>query len=110
MAAIEQHEDRLRQRLESGLAQLPGVVQRSRAPRRTPTLLLNFAGRDSADAYRALAAVGVNAAAGSFYAVEASRHLGLGDAGGLRVGLSPYTDDEDVDRLLSGLAAFCGAD
>ena len=69
-------------------------------------MLLTFADHDPADAYRSLAAIGVNAPAGSFYAIEASRHLGLGDTGGLRVGLSPYSDDADVDRLLEGLRAF----
>jgi cysteine desulfurase family protein (TIGR01976 family) len=107
MAAVERHEDRLRHRIEDGLADLPGVTVRSRARHRTPTLLLTFADRDAADAYRALAQVGVNAPAGSFYAIEASRHLGLGDTGGLRVGLAPYSDDEDVDRLLSALGDFC---
>jgi cysteine desulfurase family protein (TIGR01976 family) len=106
MAAVEEHEDRLRKRVEDGLAELPGVTVHSRARRRTPTLLLTFADHDPADAYRSLAAIGVNAPAGSFYAIEASRHLGLGDTGGLRVGLSPYSDDADVDRLLEGLRAF----
>jgi cysteine desulfurase family protein (TIGR01976 family) len=106
MAAVEAHEDRLRHRLEHGLAELPGVVVHSRARHRTPTLLLTFDERDPGDAYRALARVGVNAPAGSFYAVEASRHLGLGDTGGLRVGLSPYSTEEDVNRLLTGLEAF----
>lgn len=46
--------------------------------------------------------------AGSFYALEASRRLGLGDGGGLRIGLAPYTDAGDVQRLLAGLAAFLG--
>ena len=53
-----------------------------------------------------LAERGVNAPAGTFYAYEASRHLGLGDTGGLRIGLAPYTDDDDVDRLLAGLDEF----
>jgi selenocysteine lyase/cysteine desulfurase len=48
----------------------------------------------------------VNAPAGSFYAIEASRHLGLGDAGALRIGLAPYNDSDDVDRLLDGLQEF----
>jgi selenocysteine lyase/cysteine desulfurase len=81
----------------------------SRAARRTPTLLLSFPGRGPdacQEAYRFLAARGVNAPAGTFYALEASRRLGFGDAGALRVGLAPYTDDGDVDRLLDGLAAF----
>lgn len=103
MAAIEQHEDRLRERVEDGVRDLPGVTLWSRAALRTPTLLLTFEGRDAADAHRALAERGVNAPAGSFYALEASRHLGLGDAGGLRVGLAPYSDEADVDRLLAGL-------
>ncbi|MET9407600.1 cysteine desulfurase-like protein [Streptomyces sp. NPDC002935] len=105
-AAIERHEGALRERLEAGLAALPGVTVRSRAAERTPTLLLTFDGRDAADAYPFLAGRGVHAPAGSFYAVEASRHLGLGDTGGLRVGLSPYNDKDDVERLLDGLAAF----
>jgi cysteine desulfurase family protein (TIGR01976 family) len=106
MGAIEAYEDELRGYLESGLAALPGVRLWSRAAHRTPTLLLTLDGRDAGDAYRFLAERGVNAPAGSFYALEASRWLGLGDAGGLRVGLAPYTDRDDVDRLLSGLREF----
>ncbi|MCZ2838006.1 cysteine desulfurase-like protein [Modestobacter sp. VKM Ac-2985] len=106
MAAVEQHEDRLRDRIEDGVRALPGVTLWSRAARRTPTLLLTFADREAAEAYRFLAERGVNAPAGSFYALEASRHLGLGDTGGLRVGLAPYSDDADVDRLLAGLREF----
>ena len=109
MAALEEHEDRLRERIEDGVRALPGVTVWSRAVRRTPTLLLTFDGRDAADAYRFLAERAVFAPAGSFYAIEASRHLGLGDTGGLRVGLAPYNDDEDVDRLLAGLGEWLGA-
>ena len=79
------------------------MVRYSRAAHRTPTLLLGFGDRDPAAAYAFLAERGVNAPAGTFYAIEASRWLGLGDAGALRVGLAPYVDDSDVDRLLSGL-------
>ncbi|MFD2092843.1 cysteine desulfurase-like protein [Blastococcus deserti] len=103
MAILEAYEDGLREQLEAGLTALPGVRLRSRAAHRTPTLLLTFDGRDAADAYRFLAERGVNAPAGSFYAIEASRWLGLGDTGGLRVGLAPYSDRDDVDRLLAGL-------
>ncbi len=103
MTALEEYEDGLRAHLEAELAALPGVRLWSRAAHRTPTLLLSFDGRDAADAYRFLAERGVNAPAGSFYAIEASRWLGLGDTGGLRVGLAPYTGSDDVDRLLTGL-------
>jgi cysteine desulfurase family protein (TIGR01976 family) len=108
MAMLEEYEDGLREHLEAGLAALPGVRIRSRAASRTPTLLLTFDGRDPADAYRFLAERGVNAPAGSFYAIEASRWLGLGDTGGLRVGLAPYTDRDDADRLIDGLREFLG--
>ena len=106
MRRVDAHEEGLRRRIEAGLADLPGVTVHSRAARRTPTLLLTFAGRDPQAAYRFLAERGINAPAGSFYAIEASRFLGLGDGGGLRVGLAPYVDDSDVDRLLVGLAEF----
>ena len=94
---MEEHEDRLRSVIEDGLAALPGVVVRSRAAVRTPTLLLTFENRDPADAYEFLAKLDINVPAGSFYAIEASRFLGLGDAGGLRVGLAPYSSRSDVD-------------
>ena len=54
--------------------------------------------------YEHLAARGVNAPASNFYAIEASRWLGLGDAGAVRAGLAPYTSDDDVERLLAGVA------
>ena len=105
MVAVEAHEDRLRARIESGLAWIPGVSVLSRAERRTPTLLLRVPGGERR-AHEGLAGRGVFAPAGSFYALEASRRLGLGDTGALRVGLAPYTDDEDVDRLLDALATI----
>src|SRR4051794_27036354 len=105
MAALEDYEDGLRARIEAGLAELPRITVYSRAAHRTPTLLLGMGGREQ-EAYAFLAARGVNAPAGAFYALEASRRLGLGDTGALRVGLAPYVDDTDVDRLLAALGEF----
>ncbi|GII66526.1 cysteine desulfurase-like protein [Sphaerisporangium krabiense] len=109
MAAIEGHEDALRVRLEEGLAGIEAVTSHSRASRRTPTLLLTVDGHDTRDVSRYLAARAVDAGSGSFYAVEASRRLGLGDLGGLRVSLAPYSSAEDVDRLLDGLSDYLTA-
>jgi selenocysteine lyase/cysteine desulfurase len=78
----------------------------SRAADRTPTVLLTFERHSTADAYAFLAERGVHAPSGSFYAIEASRRLGLGDTGGLRIGLAPYNSAEDVERLLTGLSDF----
>jgi cysteine desulfurase family protein (TIGR01976 family) len=103
MTAVEAHEDSLRRRMEDRLAQLDGVVIYSRAAHRTPTLLLTVDGHSPDDVYVHLATLGVNAPASSFYAIEPSRALGLGTAGGVRLGLAPYTDDSDVDRVLAGI-------
>lgn len=46
--------------------------------------------------------------ASHFYAIEASRRLGLADAGAVRVGLAPYTNGGDVDRLVTALADRAG--
>jgi cysteine desulfurase family protein (TIGR01976 family) len=105
-AVLEEHEDALRARIEEGLSELEAVTVYSRAARRTPTLLLRFADRSTDDAYRFLVDRKVHAPSGSFYAIETSRHLGLGTTGGLRVGLAPYNDAQDVERLLSALTEF----
>jgi len=109
MAAIEAHEQALAVRLEAELAAMPELVIHSRAAERTPTLLLSVSGSPAPDVQAFLAERGVNAPAGSFYALEPSRRLGLGDDGALRIGLAPYTNDDDVDRLLSGLSDFVEA-
>ncbi|MFF4256812.1 cysteine desulfurase-like protein [Streptomyces sp. NPDC001663] len=104
--ALEAHEQTLRTQLDKGISALPGVVVHSRAADRTPTLLLTFDNHSTTDAYAYLAERKVHAPSGSFYAVEASRRLGLGDTGGLRIGLAPYNSTEDVDRLLTVLGEF----
>ncbi len=102
-AAIEEHEDRLRERLDEGLSRLPVVVH-SRAKRRTPTVLLTFPGAEAAEVSVALADRDINAPSGNFYAWEPSHHLGLGEDGGLRVGLAPYTTEDEIDRLVAALS------
>jgi cysteine desulfurase family protein (TIGR01976 family) len=104
--AVARHEDALRDAIEAGLRELPGATIYSRAKRRTPTLLVTFAGHDSARISAFLAERGVNAPAGSFYAYEPARHLGLGPAGGVRIGLAPYNNADDVARLIEGLTAY----
>lgn len=105
-AALEEHEVNLRTRLENGLAELEGITVHSKARHRTPTTLITFDRSSAADGYHFLATQSVAAPASNFYGLEASRRLGLGDVGGLRVGLAPYTSVEDIDRLLAGLKDF----
>ncbi|MGO1973345.1 MAG: cysteine desulfurase-like protein [Propionibacteriaceae bacterium] len=102
---IAEHDQALLERLDSGLRAIPGVRIFSAAVRRTSTTLFNVDGHDSSDLSDHLASRGVNAPASSFYAIEASRHLGLGGTGAIRAGIAPYTTSADVDRLLAGLSS-----
>ena len=103
MTALAQHEDRLHARLRSALEDLPGITLYAHARRRTPTEFFTFDGWDSAEVAHRLADKQINAPAGSFYAYEPCRSLGLGSGGAIRAGLAPYTDESDVDRLIAAL-------
>ncbi len=104
MAALEEYEDGLGGRMRAGLAAIDGVHLHGHAPLRTPTELFTVDGVEADDVYRRLAERGVNAPAGSFYAIEAAEWMGLGSRGAVRAGLAPYTNAADVDRLLAGVA------
>ncbi|MBZ3906032.1 MULTISPECIES: cysteine desulfurase-like protein [Streptomyces] len=104
--ALHEHELTLRARLQEGLGSLgDALTLHSKAPDRTPTLLMTLEGRDAREAQTHLAARGVVAPAGSFYAYEPFTALKL-DAPALRAGLAPYNTTDDVDRFLDGLADF----
>jgi cysteine desulfurase family protein (TIGR01976 family) len=104
MVAAEEYEEALFQRLVEGLSANPRVRIYSSPKRHTPTALFSVDGVDSEAIYTGLAERRVNAPCGNFYALEASRWIGLGDKGAVRAGLAPYTSEEDVDRLVSGVA------
>jgi selenocysteine lyase/cysteine desulfurase len=107
LEALEQHESTLLSQLEAGLARLPGVVRYGDpARRRTPTTLFTVRNTAPADVYRALAERGVNAPAGTFYAYECAKVLGIEDTGAIRAGMAPYTDKSDVDRLLEAVGVL----
>lgn len=103
MVALEDYEDVLHARMREGLESIPGIHLYSNAKHRTPTETFTIDGHNSDGISAFLAERGVNAPASNFYALEVSRWLGLGDAGGVRVGLAPYSNDDDVDRLIAGL-------
>lgn len=103
MTALEEYEDDLHARMRSGLESIPGITLYNHASHRTPTELFSLKGIDSQDVYRRLAERGINAPAGSFYALEAAEWIGLGKAGAVRVGLAPYSNADEVDRLIAAL-------
>lgn len=104
MEAVEEHEEEMFQLLLDGLSSIKGVTLYGSPKRRTPTALFSLAGRAPRAVYEGLAERGVNAPASHFYALEASRWIGLGDAGAVRAGIAPYTDEQDVRRLVAGVA------
>jgi cysteine desulfurase family protein (TIGR01976 family) len=107
METLEQHEQVLLSQLDNGLADLPGVERYGDPDRvRTPTTLFTVTGVPPAETYRALAERGVNAPAGTFYAYECAKVLGIENGGAVRASIAPYTSKSDVDRLLEAVAAM----
>ncbi len=103
MRAVEVHEAELFGQLLDGLSGITGVTLHGSPKLRTPTALFSVAGHTGREVYEHLARLDVNAPASNFYALEASRWIGLGDAGAVRAGLAPYSSRDDVDRLVDGV-------
>lgn len=71
---------------------------------RTPTAAFTIDGRHPDEVARLFAAERIACWSGHSYAVEVIDHLGLASSGGVvRVGVSRYTDADDVDRLVSAI-------
>jgi cysteine desulfurase family protein (TIGR01976 family) len=109
MEAVEAHETNLFHDLCDRLTKINGVTLYGQAASRTPTVLFSIDGVKNAETAARLAALGVNAPDGNFYALETSRRLGLGEAGAVRAGLAPYTNQRDVDRLVEGVESIAAA-
>ena len=93
------------ERMWDGLCALPGVTCYGPPPGRprTPTVSFSVAGRDPADVAEALAARGVFASHGDFYATTVIERLGRAPAGLVRAGCACYTTGDEVDRLVEGI-------
>jgi cysteine desulfurase family protein (TIGR01976 family) len=111
MHAINLHEGALARRLFQGLQQISGVQlfgPQFDSPR-APTIAFRVAGRHPAQVAEALAAEGICVWNGDFYAVRLTEILGVADQGGLvRAGVSLYTTEEEVDRLLAAVSKLAG--
>jgi selenocysteine lyase/cysteine desulfurase len=112
MTGISAYEHSLAGFYHDQVSRLPGVRVwgpdfSSRA--RAPTVSITLQGHTAAAAATALGAQGVCVWDGNFYAARAVELLGLADRGGLlRTGISMYTSQEDVHRLLDGLGKLTG--
>jgi cysteine desulfurase family protein (TIGR01976 family) len=107
MNGISAYEHRLASIYHDGVRRLPGVrvfgpdfTSRARAP----TVSITLDKHTAAEAARALGAQGVYVWDGNFYAARAVECLRLAERGGLlRTGISMYSSDGDVRRLLDGI-------
>ena len=90
--------------LWEGVGRMPWVTPVGPLPgtARTSTVSLRVAGGSEAAA-RALAAQGLFASHGDFYASTIAARLGVADEGLLRIGCMAYTTADEIDRLLAAL-------
>lgn len=107
-AALHERGEVLIERLWAGMNGIDGVRTHGPPPGapRTPTLGFAVEGVDPREATVALAARGVFVTHGDFYATTVIKRLGYGGAGMLRAGCVAYTTEEEVDRLVAGVAAL----
>jgi len=109
MRAIEAYEREVSARVLAGLARIPGLTVHGladpgRAGERTPTFAVTLAGWTPRGVAEALAARGINAWDGDFYATTLVEDLGLAPSGGVvRLGMVHYTTFDEVDRLMGTL-------
>ena len=109
MRAIEAYEREVSARALAGFARVPGLVVHGladpgQADGRTPTFAVTLAGWTPRALAEALAAAGINAWDGDFYATTLVEDLGLASSGGVvRLGMVHYTTFEEVDRLIETL-------
>lgn len=109
--AMHAHESALFQQLEDGLRAIAGVRFHgvARGQPRTPTCAFTVDGSTPDEVARRLGEEGVFVWNGDFYATTVCEALGVSDRGGLiRAGVAPYTTEDDVRRLINGVARIAG--
>jgi cysteine desulfurase family protein (TIGR01976 family) len=115
MRSIEAYERGLAARALAGLATVPGLrvhglADPARVGERTPTFAATLAGWTPRGLAEALAARGIFAWDGDFYATTLVEDLGLASTGGVvRLGLVHYTTADEVDRLVGTLRELAAA-
>jgi selenocysteine lyase/cysteine desulfurase len=108
MTAIRAYEMDLYRHLADGLDEIPGVTvhgitDRSAFDRRTPTAAISVGGVTPRAAAEALGLRRIAVWDGDFYATGLIERLGLAPEGVLRIGLTHYNTEAEVDRLLAAL-------
>jgi cysteine desulfurase family protein (TIGR01976 family) len=107
MTAVAEYEAALLRRLTDGIGTLEHVSRIGSPARQAPTVWFTVRGHTPDDVALHCAKAQVNVWSGHNYAWELAGLLGIRDTGSaVRAGLSCYSTDEDVDRLLEVLAGL----
>ncbi|MBM3907493.1 MAG: cysteine desulfurase-like protein [Gemmatimonadetes bacterium] len=111
MTELHARGEQLFARLWDGLGAIPGVTCHGPNPGRprTPTGSFTIRGMAPEAAARRLSAKGVFVSHGDYYASTVVERLGLQPDGMIRAGCLCYTNDDEVNRLLEGVAAIARA-
>jgi cysteine desulfurase family protein (TIGR01976 family) len=105
-AALHERGQRLVERMWLGLSAIPGVTLYGAPPTRprTPTVAFTVAGRTAGDVAAGLARRALFLSHGDFYAATVVERLGQAEHGVVRAGAACYTTDDEVERLIEGVA------
>ena len=109
---LAEHEAELTRSLVDELAEMNGVRVFGHRDEKTTylgTVAIAVEGRDPGDVARDLRAQGMFVTAGDFYATRLARRLGVAGTGGwVRIGVSGYTTQDDIARLVAALKRVIG--
>jgi len=110
-AGLDARSTRLVAQLWTGLTEIAGVQLYGPGPDmlRTPTVSFTVRGIASTEVARRLAAQGLFASHGDFYAATVIERLGLGSEGLVRAGCACYTTAEEVERFVAAVRAIARA-
>ena len=103
--AMLSHERALGERFLAGLPESVELYGIRGMEGRVPTFCFNVPGHSAERVAVFLAEREIAVWHGDYYAVETMKHLGLSD-GAVRAGIVHYNTEDEVDRLLDGLAAL----
>lgn len=107
MKQIQAYEHELSRALIEGLSGVPGLhihglTDMDRLDERVPTVSFRLEGMTPRQVAQSLGEAGIYVWDGNYYALAVTERLGLEDAGGMvRIGLTHYNTNSEVDRLVS---------
>jgi cysteine desulfurase family protein (TIGR01976 family) len=113
MTVVRAYELELYRRLAKGMQRIPGVrlvgLGLDDIERRTPTAAISVEGHAPHDVAARLGDQGINLWDGDFYATGLMERLGLAPEGVVRIGLTHYNTEAEVDRFLAALTEIAAS-